>query len=353
MAGAGTAPPDDPAGVDRDGVTAWFRDHVDDLAPPLRFDIIAGGRSNLTFDVHDADGRRWVLRRPPLHGVLPSAHDMGREHRIISALATTDVPVPPTVGFCADPDVTGAPFYVMEHVDGAILRGAEVAEEALDPAGRRRAGEDLVDVLVRLHSVDPDAVGLGDLAKKEDYIARQLHRWFGQYEKGGTRELPLIEDVHDRLAKAIPAQGPAAIVHGDYRLDNLILSPEGEVRAVLDWELCTLGDPLADVGLLMVYWAEPGDESIPLLDAPTVVDGFLGRVEVAQRYAERSRRDLAELDYYVAFAYWKLALILEGVYTRFAAGAYGDHEDEGVKQFAEVVLRLGERADEALRRVGR
>ena len=339
-------------GVDPSAVADWLSERVPAVSPPLQFSVIQGGRSNLTFTVTDTDGRRWVLRRPPLHSVLESAHDMGREHRIIAALADTTVPVPPTVGYEATDAVIGAPFYVMDFVDGPVVRDLETAETVLDEASRKRATESLVDVLVSLHEVDPDAVGLGELGRKQDYIARQLHRWHGQYEKGKARDVPLIDEVHDRLAAKIPAQQDATIVHGDYRLDNLILAPTGEVRAVLDWELCTLGDPLANVGLLMVYWSEPGDETIPLLSAPTTADGFPTRREVAERYAQRSGRDLAELDYYVAFGFWKLAVILEGVYARFSAGAYGE-TDDSFQQFGDLVIRLAERAAEAAEKVGR
>ena len=170
----------------------------------------------------------------------------------------------PAVGLYEDDE---DPFYVMDWVDGPILRSIDEAGEFPDTDDRRAIGERVVDTLVAIHEVDPDAVGLGELAKKEDYVARQLHRWQGQWEKQHTRELPLIDEVHDRLAARIPEQGPATIVHGDYRLDNMILAPSGEVAAVVDWELCTLGDPLADVGLLLVYWGEEGDELIPLLRA--------------------------------------------------------------------------------------
>ncbi len=334
-------------GIDARGVTRWLAERVGRLDPPLEFVVIEGGRSNLTYRVEDREGRRWALRRPPLSGVLESAHDMEREHRIMAALADAPVPVPPTVGYEPDEQVTGAPFYVMDFVPGPVLRDAATAEQALQPAGRRAAAESLVDVLVALHDLEPDEVGLGDLGKREDYVARQLHVWHRQVTEGSDRELTPVHDVHDRLADNIPEQGPATIVHGDYRLDNLILSPHGEVRAVLDWELCTLGDPLADLGMLMVYWAEPGDEQIPLLDAPTVVDGFPGRQEVVDRYADRSGRDVSQLGYYVAFGYWRLACILEGVYTRFADGAYA-HQDEGVQQFGELVLWLADRAGRAL-----
>ncbi|WP_165404031.1 phosphotransferase family protein [Egicoccus halophilus] len=339
-------------GIEVEPVTRWLAERAS-VTPPLDFAVVQGGRSNLTYTVTDADGRRLILRRPPLHGVLQSAHDMGREHRIVSALADADVPVPPTVGHEDDPSVTGAPFYVMEFVDGVVVRDAETARTRLDADSRRKASEDLVDVLVRLHEVDVDAVGLGDLARREDYLARQLKRWHGQLQQGATRELPVLEDVHARLSADIPAQGPATIVHGDYRLDNLILDPAtGHVQAVLDWELTTLGDPLADLGLLQVYWGEAGDDVLPLLDSPTVVDGFLTREQVATRYAERSGRDVGELDYYVAFGYWKLACILEGVYSRYASGAYGE-TDDSFEAFGQMVLALGERAAQTAARAGR
>ena len=340
-----------PDGIEGASVEAWFAANVDGAQPPLAFERISGGRSNITYGVSDAAGNRWALRRPPLGKRLASAHDMAREHRIISALQATDVPVPPAIGLCEDESVNGDPFYVMGFVEGPILRSKTEAEEAFDADERRAIGERVVDTLLAIHSVDADSVGLGDLARKEDYVARQLRRWHGQWEKSKTRELALVDDVHDRLAARIPQQGPATIVHGDYRLDNMILTPSGEVAAVVDWELCTLGDPLADVGLLLVYWSEPGDEFTPLFEAPTVAAGFPTRAELKARYEERSGRDLSGIDYYVALGLWKLAIVLEGVYARYASGQYGD-TDEGFEEFAKIVVRLAEGADEAARRLG-
>jgi aminoglycoside phosphotransferase (APT) family kinase protein len=341
-----------PAGIDVDGVTAWFVASVPDVRPPLTFDLIAGGRSNLTYTVTDAGGRAFVLRRPPLGPLLPSAHDMAREHRVQDALAGTAVPVPPLAGLCTDEAVTGAPFYVMRHVDGLVLRDPEVVE-AVKPAVRWAAAESLIDVLAALHDVDPDAVGLGDLARKEGYVERLLKRWRGQWEQSKTRELPLVEEVAERLARDVPTQGGASIVHGDYRLDNAIVSPDdGQVQAILDWELCTLGDPLADVGMLLMYWTEPGDEFSPLFWAPTTAPGFPGRKDIAARYAARSSRDLSEIDFYVALALWKGAVILEGVHARFTSGAYGETDDSW-RRFEEVVPRLAEAAAEAATRAGR
>jgi aminoglycoside phosphotransferase (APT) family kinase protein len=337
-----------PEGIDRAAVEAWFEANVAAARPPLSFERISGGHSNLTYRVTDAAGRRWALRRPPLGKRLGSAHDMAREHRVVSALGPTEVPVAPVVGLCEDEGVNGAPFYVMEFVEGPILRGIAEAEAFPEEADRRAIGERVADTLVAIHAVDPDAVGLGDLGRKEDYVARQLRRWQGQWEKSKTRELAAIDEVHDRLAARIPPQGRATIVHGDYRLDNMILTPGGEVAAVVDWELCTLGDPLADVGLLMVYWPERGEETIALGQPANLAPGFPSRDELRARYAERSGRDLAELDFFVALGYWKLAIILEGVYARYAAGQYGK-VDPGIEAFARLVERLAEAADEAER----
>jgi aminoglycoside phosphotransferase (APT) family kinase protein len=301
--------------------------------------------------VSDAAGHRWALRRPPLGKRLASAHDMAREHRIIAALQDTDVPVPPVVGLCEDDSVNGAPFYVMEFVEGPVLRSRNEAEANFDDAERRAIGERVVDTLVGIHAIDPDQVGLGELGRKQDYVARQLRRWHEQWEKSKTSELPVVDDVHRRLSERIPDQGPATIVHGDYRLDNMILSPAGQVAAVVDWELCTLGDPLADVGLLLVYWSEADDEFTPLFEAPTTAAGFPMREDVRERYASATGRDLSGIDFYVALAFWKLAIVLQGVYARYAAGQYGE-ADEGFEEFAKIVERLAKAADDAERRLG-
>jgi aminoglycoside phosphotransferase (APT) family kinase protein len=351
------------AGINTQRVVPWLLQHVEGITAPVTFELIAGGRSNLTFSVTDAAGRRLVLRRPPMSHVLSTAHDMGREYRIISALQGTPVPVPSALAFCDDEAVNGRPFYVMNFVDGYILRGAAETEATLDEATRRVAGEDLVDVLVALHQVDVDAVGLGTLARRDGYIERQLRRWYGQFQQsqqqeqevGIHRPLPLVEEVHRLLAEQVPAQHGTAIVHGDYRLDNTVLSADGHVNAVLDWELCTLGDPLADLGTLMMYWAEnpasqdalpanPGS-AIPATAQPvtvqpvtvqpvtpqlaaTALPGFLSRAQLAERYAARSGRDLSGIGFYVAFAHWKLACIMEGVYVRYAARAMGAGRDD-------------------------
>jgi len=333
-------------GIDRAGVEAWFGEHVVGVELPLAFERISGGHSNLTYGVTDAAGRRWALRRPPLGKRLGSAHDMAREHKVVSALGPTTVPVAPVVGLCEDENVNGAPFYAMEFVEGPILRGLAEAGAFPQGADRQAIGMRVADTLVDIHAVDPDAVGLGDLGRKEDYVARQLRRWQGQWEKSKTRELAAIDAVHERLAARIPEQGPATIVHGDYRLDNMILTPGGEVAAVVDWELCTLGDPLADVGLLMVYWPRRGEDPVALGQPANLAPGFPTSEELRDRYAERSGRDLSQLGFFEALGYWKLAIILEGVYARYAAGQYGK-VNEGIEGFARLVERLAGAADEA------
>ncbi|HVF74621.1 MAG TPA: phosphotransferase family protein [Acidimicrobiales bacterium] len=340
-------------GIDGERVSAWFTQNIPGSTPPLTFDLIAGGRSNLTFKVTDSAGREYVLRRPPTSHVLPTAHDMAREHRIIAALQHTPVPVAPPLGFCDDESVNGRPFYVMEYVEGHVLRDAPMAEKLLDEHARRTAGESLVDVLLDIHAVDVDAVGLGELGRREGYIERQLKRWYGQFKQSNEmtgRSVPVVDEVYDFLSTHIPAQGPAAIVHGDYRLDNTILGEDGRVRAVLDWEICTLGDPLADLGLLMVYWSEPEDDSTPLGSSPTTAPGFARRAELVERYAKGSDRDLSKVDFYVAFGYWKLACILEGVYARYAGGAMGG-DRSGFEAFAEQVGRLAQAAKESTTRL--
>src|ERR1700761_6364428 len=342
----GSAAPVD--GIDAAGMEAWFDAHVPGARPPLAYERIAGGLSNLTYRVTDAVGAEWALRRPPLGKTLSSAHDMAREFKVVNALGGTPVPVPPAAGLCEDEAVNGAPFYVMEFVRGPVLRGVAEAEASFpDEGDRREIGMRVADTLAAIHAVDPDAVGLGDLGRKEDYVARQLRRWYGQWEKSKTRELPAIDRVHERLSARIPAQEGASIVHGDYRLDNMILADSGEVAAVVDWELCTLGDPLADVGTLMAYWPERGDGGLSLGMPANLAPGFPTRDELTARYAEASGRDLSELDFFVALGYWKLAIILEGVYARYVGGGFGKFEvDAGIEQFARLVERLAETAGE-------
>lgn len=343
-------------GIDEPRVTMWLEANVDGVSGPFEFSFISGGRSNLTFAVTDATGRRLVLRRPPISHVLATAHDMGREHRIISALAPTDVPVPNAVGFCEDVEVNGAPFYVMDFVDGLVVRTPDLAEQHLGEAQRRIAGDDLVDVLVAIHAVDPASVGLGDLGRPEGYIERQLKRWYRQFQgsqeqataAGAGRPAPVVHEVHELLSSRVPQQKEVTIAHGDYRLDNTVVGFDGRIAAVLDWELCTLGDPLADLGTLMVYYPDSTDVRPGRPVATTSLPGFPTRDELTARYADKSGRDLADLDYYTAFGHWRLACIIEGVYARYAAGAMGADGVKGAELFGAQTLHRAELARQIL-----
>ena len=342
----------DTTGIDVQPVTAWLQANVDGARGPFAFDMIAGGHSNMTFSVTGTDGNRFVLRRPPMGHVLASAHDMGREFRIISGLQTSAVPVAPALGFCDDPAVNGAPFYVMGFVDGHVLRDSASSTKVLSRDARRRASESLVDTMAAIHQVDLVTAGLDTLGKHEDYIARQLRRWYGQWNSQKTRELTTVDEVHDELLRRIPVQGPATIVHGDYRLDNCMVDADGNVVAVLDWEICTLGDPLADLGLLMVYWTGPNDEASAWTGSATTVPGFMERAELADRYGAQTGADLTHLDYYVAFAYWKLACILEGVYARYLGGALGQRNADDLLPFKMQVDGAAAKAADAIGRAG-
>lgn len=338
-------------GIDPEPVTRWITAHVPGVRPPLSFALIAGGHSNLTYRVEDSAGRRIVLRRPPLGAVLATAHDMGREHRIISALGATSVPVPPALGLCEDESVNGAPFYLMEFVEGVVLEDARGTAARFDEAERGKLGLHVIDVLADLHGVDPEAVGLGTLGRKEDYLARQLHRWRKQWEKSKTRELPAMEEVHAALEASIPPQRGASIVHGDYRIGNMLVVPGGRIAAVLDWELCTLGDPLADLGYLMNQWAGPDESEGPMARgaamAPTAAGGFPDRAEMLERYAARTGRDVSHIDYYRAFQYWRLAAIVEGVMARYLKGVMGHKADTNA--FRGQIDNLAEAALERVR----
>jgi aminoglycoside phosphotransferase (APT) family kinase protein len=331
-------------GIDVKRVDPWLAEHVPDAVAPFSYRRIPGGRSNMTYEVADARGRRLVLRRPPLGNVLQSAHDMAREHRIILALHATPLPVAAPLAFCADLSVNDAPFYVMEFVEGPVLRTEAEARSAFDEARRGAVGRSLVDTLAALHALDPGAVGLGDLGRPDGYAERQLRRWYAQFQSSKERDVPVIDEVHRRLTRHVPPQRRTTIVHGDYRLDNCILASDGSVRAVLDWELCTLGDPLADLGLLLVYWVDGGeDPSAVLTGTATAAPGFPRRAEVAERYAERSGADLADLDFFVALGYWKLACVFEGIRARYGAGAMGD-DGFSIEASARQVVVLGEAA---------
>ena len=343
---------DAPAGVDLDALARWAADTLPALTPPFTGHTLVGGQSNITVRIDDATGQSVVLRRPPLHGVLATAHDMGREHRIIAALGPTPVPVPDALAYCDDVDVIGAPFYVMSYVEGVVLETADdVVEASMTADARRAAGESLVNTLVALHAVDVDAVGLGDFAKREDLVARQLKRWLAQFQAGDTSLVPQIaatvERVHGVLASRIPAQQGATIVHGDFRLGNTMIDPVGgAVRAVLDWEICTLGDPLADIGYLLATWGQADDPVRTQRFAPSTAVGFPSREELCARYADESGRDLGDIEYYMTFSWWRLCCILTGVLTRMLSGARGEVAPEVLEEFQDRVNSCAALAEE-------
>lgn len=307
-----------PPGLDLDRLRGYLERELPGLVRgPLSAELIEGGRSNLTYAVTDGTGR-WVVRRPPLGHVLATAHDMAREHRVISALHPTPVPVPRALLLCADESVLGAPFYVMEFVAGTPYRSAEQLA-ALGPERTRRVVLGLADTLVELHAVDPAAAGLADFGRPEGFLERQLRRWGKQLAASRERELPGIDELHTALAAALPASPAPTVVHGDYRLDNVLVGADDTVRAVLDWEMSTLGDPLTDLGLLVMYCEQrpvPGSPIATTREAP----GHPEPAELVERYAAGSGRDVSALPWYTAFAYFKLAVILEGIHYRYTLG---------------------------------
>lgn len=323
-------------GIDARRVEAWLRERVADLVGPVEFALIPGGHSCLTFTVTAADGRRFALRRPPLGHTLATAHDVMREHRIISALAPTDVPVAPVVGACDDTTVTGAPFYVMAFVDGVVLHDANVASSALTVEARQRAAESMIDVMASLHALDPDDVGLGDFAKRTDYLGRQLKRWSAQWASADTRPMPGMDELHAWLEANRPEEGAAGIVHGDFRLGNAIHDPDGTVAALLDWELSTLGPPLADLSYLLRSWIEPGEANNPAITAPSSAPGFPSRAELVARYEKATGRRADDLSYWLAFHAWRSACITAGVFTRYKHGNMG-RLPEGFEKFEDSV----------------
>ncbi|HET6949474.1 MAG TPA: phosphotransferase family protein [Acidimicrobiales bacterium] len=325
-----------PVGIDPGPIEAWFREHVPGARPPLRYERVAGGHSCLTYVVTDDGGERYVLRRPPLGTVLATAHDVAREHRVMAALQGTAVPVPRMRGLCEDTEVNGAPFFVMSYVDGLVVHTAGDTERLLPShAARRRAAETLVDALVALHAVDVDAVGLGGFARRSGYLDRQLRRWSAQWTASKTRELPAMERLHAWLVEHRPAEPETCVVHGDIRLGNALHAPDGTTLALLDWELSTLGDPLADVSYLLRSWATPG-EAAGGQGPPAAAAGFPSRDSLAERYAAASGRSLDDLAYWTALNAWRSAAISEGVYRRYIDGKMGDAPPD-VERYARAV----------------
>ena len=339
----GVPPAADPPGLDLARLHAYLDATVPGLVTGgLSAEVIAGGRSNLTYSLTDGT-HRWALRRPPLGHVLATAHDMGREYRVLTALASTGVPVPATIAYCADPEVIGAPFYVMEYVEGAVYRLDGGVEEAEVELGRRETmAHALIDVLAHLHGVDPAAVGLADFGRPEGFLERQVRRWKTQLDASRSRPLIGADELHAGLAKSIPTSPEACLIHGDYRLDNLIVGANGRVAAVLDWEMSTLGDPLTDLALFLIYYAAlggPRAEDLSVTGAPA--PGFPAGADLIARYARSRPVDLTRLNWYLALAFFKLAVISEGIHLRFSTGrTVGDGFDR-VGETVEPLLGAG------------
>ncbi len=319
-----------PEGVDLEALERYLPPLLPEAEGTLEAELISGGKSNLTYVIR-APHAEFVLRRPPLGHVLPTAHDMAREYKVISALWPTPVPVPRTRLLCQDADVIGAPFYVMDRVRGVVLQ--ETLPEGFAPSAddHRRMSEAHVDTLAALHAVDYDAVGLGDFGHPQGYMARQVRRWGEQWERSKTRELPEIEELKRRLEAAVPESPAPTIVHGDFRLGNVMFDAHdpGRLAAVLDWEMSTLGDPLSDVGYMIMYWGEMGDtpQRMSAFSGAEVsaAPGFYTRDQLVARYAEKSGRAVDEVEFYLIFAFYKLAIIVEGIQARFLKGqTYGE-----------------------------
>jgi aminoglycoside phosphotransferase (APT) family kinase protein len=318
---------DAPTGFDVEHVTAWLTDHVDGLVPPLRWTKLPGGHSNFTYRVDDAADRTLVVRRPPLGELLPTAHDMRREFRLISALWPTPVPVPEPLAYTADEAVTGAQFYAMGWVEGrSLYSGTEAAEHLPTEEARARTGPSFIDTLAELHLLDPDAIGLGDLGKRTSYVGRQLHRWYESWNASKDRDLAAVDRLYTFLVDHLPEQTTFTVVHGDYGLHNCRVAADGHIAAVVDWEISTLGDPLADLAYCINGWAD--DAEIDTREDPaTAIPGFCSRDVLIDRYADRTGADLGQLDYYRCFNHWKTVCIVQGVYARYL---HGQKSTEGV-----------------------
>ncbi|MFV0307756.1 MAG: phosphotransferase family protein [Desertimonas sp.] len=308
------------AGFEVNRVEPWLAAHVDGLRAPFRWTRLTGGHSNFTYRVDDAEARSMVVRRPPLGELLPTAHDMRREYTLISALWPTPVPVPEPLAFCEDESVTGARFYAMGWVEGrSLYNAAETAAHLPSLDVRARTGPSFIDTLADLHTLDPDEVGLGDLGKRTSYVGRQLHRWNESWLASKDRERPDVERLYRFLVDHLPEQARVSVVHGDYGLHNCRVGRDGRIAAVVDWEISTLGDPLADLAYCINAWAEPDDPGL-VGDPPTSLAGFSTRAELIDRYAERTGADLDRLDYYRCFNSWKTVCIIQGVYARYLNG---------------------------------
>lgn len=320
-----TTSPHDAVGSDLIAVLAELTGYLESILPgglsgPLSASLIAGGRSNLTYILTDGVGR-WVLRRPPLGHVLASAHDMGREVRVLRALTGSAVPVPAVLGHCTDTGLLGAEFYVMSFADGVTYR-EDAQFAALSAPAATKLSHALIDTLADLHAIDPAAVGLSSFGRPEGYLERQLRRWGTQLEASRCRDVPGFERLAALLAADVPVSARAGVVHGDFRQDNVIVAPDapGEIRAVLDWEMATLGDPMTDLGMFALYWEGWAGLDNPITAVPGDHPAFPRQGDLIARYASRTGADLDRFGWYLGFAYFKLAVILEGIHFRYVEG---------------------------------
>jgi aminoglycoside phosphotransferase (APT) family kinase protein len=328
-----------PARLDISALQRYFDAHVPGCAGALEADLVLGGRSNLTYRVTDGI-TTWAVRRPPAGGLTPSAHDVGREYRIMDALWDSGVAVPRAVSLCTDPEVLGAPFSVVSWVEGRVLRSADDVRG--DPASElSECARALVGQLARLHALPYASLGLASFGRPQGYLQRQLRRWRQQWDLTSAEVPAALTELHGRLEAAVPAESAATIVHGDYRVDNLIFATDSlaDVRAVVDWELSTLGDPLADLGTLLAY-QHPGVDR--LLGGPaSTTANFPPAAELAREYERASGRDLTGLSYYLGFSYFKIAVIAQGVHARYLQGVtIGDGFSEA-DQSVPLLLHAG------------
>jgi aminoglycoside phosphotransferase (APT) family kinase protein len=322
-----------------DRLEPWLSDHVD-ASRPVRAELIAAGRSNLTYKLTDASDRSWALRRPPEGPKVQSAHDVLREYRVISALEKgSNVPVARTFGADAGA-LLGSPFFVMEFVEGSILRGRKQSSK-LTEACRAAAARSLIEAFDAIHKTDFDASGLADLAPSAGYLSRQLERWFGSFNRVRTRDVPAVESLYNWLVANLPADSATTLVHGDFRLDNAVIDDGGTVLAILDWELATLGDPLTDLAVAWAYWAGDGDEAV----GPTALPGFPDRDGFLATYVELSGRDIGDLKWHKVFAYWKLACVAEQLAARYGGGGGGGDRSR-TDNLLEHTLRFAQRASD-------
>jgi aminoglycoside phosphotransferase (APT) family kinase protein len=338
-----------PEGYQVEAVEAWISANIADLAPPFEWTRLEGGHSNLTYMLKDQSGKQAVIRRPPQGVLLPKAHDMGREWALISALNPTSVPVPAAYGFCEDPDVTGAWFYVMGAIDGKPLYSAEDTNSLIPESEREALCHSFIDVLADLHALDPDEIGLGELGKKENYVGRQLKTWYRSWTSSiehAKYDDPRAHDLQKFFIDNMPEQGMARVVHGDYGFHNCLIGADCRVTAVVDWEISTLGDPLADLAYALNQFGDPTDAIQQTAEAATAPPGFVPRMALAERYAARTGRDISQLDFYLGYNRWKTAAILHGVYARYMAGQKSAEgvDLEGLRSRIDVALTLAQQA---------